>query len=164
MPHLLKTRLPLFAAALWWGSLSAISFMAVPLVFRLAPTRAQGGAITGPLFSAQVWLSLACGLVLLLCLRSALPPAQGPAPDGRSAAPQPLPPAPRPDMGSAAFVILGMLLALVQQYAVAPRIQLRLNPALWHSLGMTLVLAQWLCAAITLWRTAAPGGSAKTGA
>lgn len=158
MLHLLKDRLALFAAALWWGGLSAISFIAVPMVFRLSPTRAQGGAITGPLFSAQVWLSLACGLILLLCLRSALSPATGAASDAGNGRERP----PRPDMGSAAFVILGMLLALIQQYAIAPRIQLRLNPALWHSLGMALVVAQWLCAAITLWRTAASSSSAKT--
>ena len=28
-----KARLPLLAAALWWGSLTAIGFVAVPLLF-----------------------------------------------------------------------------------------------------------------------------------
>ena len=32
-----KARLPLLAAALWWGSLTAIGFLAVPLLFAHAP-------------------------------------------------------------------------------------------------------------------------------
>ncbi|MDU7587663.1 MAG: DUF4149 domain-containing protein, partial [Acidovorax sp.] len=53
-------RLPQFAAALWWGSLSAIGFMAVPLLFAHLPTPAMAGNMAAQLFAAQTWVSVAC--------------------------------------------------------------------------------------------------------
>ena len=41
----LYERIPLLAAALWWGSLSAIGFMAVPMLFAQLPTPAVAGFI-----------------------------------------------------------------------------------------------------------------------
>jgi hypothetical protein len=39
-----------------------------------------------------------------------------------------------------------MMLALLSEFAIAPRIIARENLALWHSLGSALYLAQWACA------------------
>ena len=39
-----------------------------------------------------------------------------------------------------------MLLALLVEFAVAPRIVARENLALWHSVGSAMYLLQWLCA------------------
>ena len=50
------------------------------------------------------------------------------------------------------FVVAGLLLALLQQYGVAPRIVARENLRLWHSVGSVLYLLQWLCAGAVLWR------------
>ena len=36
-------RLPVFFAALWWGSLSAIGFVAVPMLFANLPQPAMAG-------------------------------------------------------------------------------------------------------------------------
>jgi hypothetical protein len=52
------------------------------------------------------------------------------------------------------WVLAGLLLALVQQWAVAPRIEARDNLALWHGVGTALLVLQWVCSALSLWRTA----------
>ena len=52
------------------------------------------------------------------------------------------------------FVIAGLLLALLQQYGVAPRILARQNLRLWHSAGSVMFGLQWLCALAVLWCTA----------
>jgi hypothetical protein len=49
-----------------------------------------------------------------------------------------------------------MLLALLAEFAVAPRIVLRENLRLWHSLGSAMLLLQWLCATITFWKLCGP--------
>jgi len=53
------------------------------------------------------------------------------------------------------FVIAGLLLALLQQYGVAPRILARQNLRLWHGAGIAMYALQWLCALAVLWRMAA---------
>jgi len=130
-----KARLTLFAAALWWGSLCVIGFLAVPLLFRNAPSTAVAGMLAGKLFEAQAWLSLACGLVVLMGARD----EDGTATMGWAG-------------GAVSFVLLGMLCALLQEFAVAPRIVARQNLAVWHSFGTGLYAAQWLCAAVVLWK------------
>jgi hypothetical protein len=52
-------------------------------------------------------------------------------------------------------VIGGMLLALLAEFAVAPRIMARENLALWHGLGSGMYLLQWLCASVIFWKTSA---------
>lgn len=122
-------RLALFSAALWWGSLSATGFMAVPLLFRHLPSPAMAGQMAAQLFSAQAWLSVACGVVLLLCARK-----QALARDAQA-------------HSTIVFIALGLLLALLLEFGVAPRIVARHNLPLWHSLGTGMYAVQWLCAA-----------------
>ena len=131
-----KARLAVLAAALWWGSLTAIGFMAVPLLFRNASTPAVAGQLAAKLFSAQCWLGVACGGVLLMGARRS---------DG----------APHLDWarGALPYLLLGMLAALLQEFAVAPRIVARVDLAVWHTVGTALYAAQWLCALVVLWRT-----------
>jgi hypothetical protein len=58
------------------------------------------------------------------------------------------------------FVMLGVLLALLSEFAVAPRIVSRENLQLWHSVGSAMFAFQWLCAGVTLWKvTRRPAGS-----
>ena len=127
-----------FAAALWWGSLTAVGFMVVPLLFKFLPTPAMAGHMAARLFTAQTWVSVACGVVLLLVSRSDRPPAQA----GRAQA-------------ALVFIVLGMLLALLIEFAVAPRIVARENLRLWHGAGSVMYAVQWLCAAAVLWRITA---------
>lgn len=134
----MRARLPVLVAALWWGSLGAIGFMAVPLLFAYLPSPAMAGNMAARLFEAQTWVSVACCVLLLLLSR----------PRGSEA----LEPWAHQAM---AFVLGGMLLALLVQFGVAPRIVARQDLRLWHSIGTVMYVAQWLCAAAVLWRTAA---------
>ncbi len=130
-------RLPLWAATLWWGSLATVGFLVVPLLFVHLPTPAMAGAMAARLFTAQTWLSVVCAVLILLASR--------PAAEEGDARPAPLE-AVRP------YVIGGLLLALLVEFAVAPRIVARENLALWHKVGSGMYVLQWVCAMVTLWR------------
>ena len=134
----MKGRVAAFAAALWWGSLTAVGFMVVPLLFKFLPTPAMAGHMAAKLFTAQTWVSVACGIVLLLVSRSDRPPAQA-----------------RRAQAALVFIVLGMLLALLIEFAVAPRIVARENLRLWHGAGSVMYVVQWLCSAVVLWRITA---------
>jgi len=125
-------RLPLLAAALWWGSLSAIGFVAVPLLFRHLPSPALAGFAAARLFAAQTWISIGCAATLLLLTRAAQAPAWA--------------------QSALIWVLAGLLLALLMQYGVSPRIVARENLRLWHALGSALYVLQWLCALAVLWQ------------
>ncbi|WP_353135694.1 DUF4149 domain-containing protein [Limnohabitans sp.] len=123
-------RLQVFLAALWWGSLTAVGFMVVPMLFMHLETPAIAGQMAAKLFSAQTWLALVCGILLLLAAkRENLNRAYTPS----------------------LWVIAGMLLALLIELAVKPHILARDNMALWHNLGSAFYLLQWLCAGKVLW-------------
>ncbi|HQQ70734.1 MAG TPA: DUF4149 domain-containing protein [Alicycliphilus sp.] len=130
-------RLPVLAAALWWGSLSVMGFVAVPLLFAHLPTPAMAGNMAARLFEAQTYISIACGACLLVF--SKRKHADVEEQWARTAM---------------VFIIAGLLLALVQQYGVAPRIVARQNLRLWHGAGSVMYGLQWLCALVVLWRTA----------
>ncbi len=123
-------RLQIFLAALWWGSLTAVGFMVVPMLFLHLETPAIAGQMAAKLFSAQTWLALACGVLLLLAAK-------------RQNSDQAHTPSP--------CVIAGMLLALLIELAVKPHIMARDNLALWHNLGSAFYVLQWLCAGKVLW-------------
>ncbi len=127
-------RWPIFVAALWWGSLGTIGFLVVPLLFVHLPSPSMAGGMAATLFTAQTWLSLACGVSLLLASR----PKQDQVPAEWA----------RPAM---VFIVLGLLLALLGEFAVAPRIVARDNLRLWHGVGSALYLLQWLSAGAVLW-------------
>jgi hypothetical protein len=131
----MRRRAVLLTAALWWGSLAGIGFIAVPLLFASMPTPAQAGQMAARLFSAQCWVSLACGALILILLK------------GRAAS--------APDDGARALMlptVAAMLLALLVEYAAAPHIRAREQLALWHTVGTVMYVLQWLCVAAVLWR------------
>ena len=134
-----RLRLPIFAAALWWGSLTAIGFLVVPLLFANLPSPAIAGATAAKLFSAQTWVTLGCGVLLLMLSRGRF--SDEPVPWGAPVLP---------------FLLAGMLLALLGEFAVAPRIVARENLRLWHGVGSGMYLLQWLCSGATLWRVYPP--------
>ncbi len=125
-------------AALWWGSLTTLGFLVVPMLFAHLPTPAMAGGMAAQLFSAQTWVSCVCGLLLLMI-------------SSRNRPEVPV----NIDYFATIFVVVGMLLALLVEFAVAPRIVARDNLKLWHSVGSAMYLLQWVCAGITLWREAA---------
>jgi hypothetical protein len=130
----MKPRLALLAAALWWGGLTAIGFMTVPLLFKFLPTPAMAGNMAAKLFTAQSWMSVVCGVVLLLLHKK-----QAAAQAGRART-------------TLFLIVAGLLLALLIEYAVAPRIVARENLRLWHGAGSLMYAVQWLCAGLVLWR------------
>lgn len=132
-------RLPLWAAALWWGSLTTIGFLVVPLLFIHLPSPALAGGMAAKLFTAQTWVSVVCTLLLLMASRPQDDGDGKPEPDG-------------PLHAVRLTVVGGLLLALLVEFAVAPRIVARENLALWHRVGSSLYALQWFCAAITFWR------------
>ena len=132
----MRERLPAFLAALWWGSLSSIGFLAVPLLFAHLPTSAMAGNLAAHLFAAQTWVSVACCIGLLLISRPRM--AVTPYPWAQAAM---------------LFIVGGLLLALVVQHGVTPRIVARQDLKFWHGLGTLLYTLQWLCALATLWHT-----------
>ena len=131
MQHRMSTLL----AALWWGCMTGLGFIAVPMVFANLPSTALAGPVAARLFTAQSWVSLACGLLLLILLK-------GPAAEGRDDRA-------RTTLG---LVMAGMLLALLIEYVAAPHIRARENLALWHGAGTAMYALQWLCAVAVLWR------------
>jgi len=93
------------------------------------------------LFSAQTWVGGACGLVLLLSCRE----KQRPALVNSSAA-------------AIIFIVFGLLMVMLLEFAVAPRIVARENLRVWHTVGTAMYLLQWLCASMILWRVVKPTG------
>lgn len=133
-----KARAPLIAAALWWGSLTATGFVAVPLLFATLATPAMAGQMAAKLFTAQTWMSVVCALLILMGARGGDEPA-------------------RMDWGNGAiaFVLGGLLLAILAEFAVAPRIAARQDLALWHGVGTVFYAVQWACAITVLWKLSA---------
>jgi glucan phosphoethanolaminetransferase (alkaline phosphatase superfamily) len=60
------SRLRVVLVTLWAGSLWTVGYLVAPVLFASLPDRSLAGSIAGMLFRAQAWLSLACGLLLLL--------------------------------------------------------------------------------------------------
>lgn len=139
-----RARMALMLAALWWGSLTAVGAWVVPLLFAHLPTPALAGQTAARLFSAQTWVALGCGMVLLVLARSSVAVDE----DGRESSPMAW------AHGALAWVAVGMLLALVAEFGVAPRILARENLKLWHGVGSAMYALQWVCAGGVLWKTA----------
>lgn len=122
--------LPVWLAAAWLMSLSTIGFLVVPLLFVYLPSPAMAGAMAAQLFTAQTYLSAACGIGLLLALRSRhceIATAKAPR--------------------LSAWSLAGVLMALMVELGVAPHIIARENLVFWHRLGTGMYVVQWLCAA-----------------
>jgi hypothetical protein len=134
----MKPRLSIMLAALWWGSLTGLGFVVVPMLFIHLPSPAAAGAMAAKLFTAQTWLSVACTMLLLLALNKKEAPALSPS-----------------AQTAMKFIVAGLLLAVLVEFGVAPRIvNARAeggNLRLWHGLGSAMYLAQWLAAGWTLW-------------
>ena len=142
----MKPRFSILLAALWWGSLTGLGFVVVPLLFMHLPTSAAAGAMAAKLFTAQTWIGIACAMLLLLVSNKK----------------DPLAPA-LPAQPAIKFIVAGLLLAVLVEFGVAPRIvNARVdggNLKLWHGLGSAMYLGQWLCVGFSLWRLSAQSGT-----
>ncbi|MCK9516027.1 MAG: DUF4149 domain-containing protein [Ottowia sp.] len=142
----MRRRIGMFVAALWWGSLVAIGGVAVPLLFATLPSASLAGPVAARLFGAANMLAIGCGVLLLLLFK------------GRAAGENA-----RAGVQTIIFAAaLGVLLALLIQFAVAPRIIAGQNLALWHTLGTIFLVVQWLCAGLILWKMVDPDAARAT--
>lgn len=133
----MKDRFALLLASFWWGSLTTTGFLVVPMAFAKLGSPAVAGNFAGQLFAAQTWVALGCGIALLTYFRSKM--VDGAAPAVRTAI---------------SLIVVALLLALMQEYAVSPRILARDDLKLWHAVGSGMYLAQWALTAVLLWRMA----------
>ena len=135
----MRQRFGLFLSALWWGSLTALGFVVVPMLFTQMGSPSAAGALAAKLFTAQTWLSAGCAVLLMMVFNKR---DEAVLAQHVSAAMK--------------FVVAGLLLTLLVEFGVAPRIinALALGGDLkfWHALGSAMYLGQWLCAATTFWR------------
>ena len=136
----------LFAAALWWGSLTSLGFVVVPMLFANLGTPAVAGAMAAKLFTAQTWIGVASTMLLLMV-------------SNQKTAAAPIPRA----QPAIKFIVAGLLLALLGEFGVAARIVSARaeggNLKLWHGLGTGFYFLQWLCAGISLWYLARPAAA-----
>ena len=132
----MPSRLPALLAALWWGSLTTIGFLVVPLLFAHLPSPAMAGGMAARLFAAQTWVTVVCCVLLLLISRPKGEVTQYPW-----------------AQAAMVFIVGGLQLALLVQFGVAPRIVARQDLRLWHSVGSVMYALQWCCALVVLWRT-----------
>ena len=134
----MRYRFGVMLAALWWGSLTGLGFLVVPLLFAHLGSPAAAGAMAAKLFTAQTWLSIACAMLLLMVFNKK--DAAVPAP---------------PVQLAIKFIVTGLFLAVLVEFGVSPRIaSARLdggNLKLLHGLGSAMYLLQWLCAGLSLW-------------
>lgn len=123
MSHL--KRLSLMLTALWWGGISALSFVAVPMLFARLGQPALAGSIAAQWFQVQAYTTVVVAVVLLVQRQLLLWP------------------------------LVALMAALLQETLVAGHIQnaraLGENLRVWHSLGSGLVLLQWVGAGLCLW-------------
>jgi hypothetical protein len=113
-----------FSLALWWGSLSCIGFIVVPLLFVHLDSPQSAGRMAAVLFHALGYVTWVCGALVLIT---------------------------RP-LGRILWLIsLALLASLLIHFVVAPHIVTRVDLKFWHALGTTLFAAQWLCLSAVLW-------------
>jgi hypothetical protein len=136
---------PVWVAALWWGSLTTLAFGVVPLLFTHLPSKSLAGNTAATLFGVQALVSVVLGAMLLLASsmrRDSDYKARAESARG--------------------VVLAGMLLALLVEFAIAPRIVARHNLALWHAVGSLMLLAQWLCAGVSFWILVKPRSASQS--
>ena len=146
-----KLRLRILLAGLWWGSLTGLGFVVVPMLFANLETPAIAGAMAARLFTAQTWLSIGCAMLLLLSYGKK---------DAAGANPWAEP--------AIKFIVAGLFLAVLVEFGVSPRIvaarTVGADLKLWHGLGSAMYFAQWLCAGISFWLLGKPDTSTSSNA
>ena len=135
----MRYRFGMMLAALWWGSLTALGFVIVPMLFTHLPSPAAAGQLAAKLFTAQAWLSIACAMFLMLIYNQKEIENQ----DIRAQA-------------AIKFIVTGLLLVVLVEFGLSPRIVSARadggNLRMLHGLGSAMYFGQWLCAGFALWR------------
>ena len=122
--------------------MTTIGFVVVPLLFANLATPADAGRMAAKLFTAQTWISIGCGIVVMMSARASEEVASM---DWKG--------------GALMYLFGGVLLALLAEFAVAPHIVARQDLRFWHSMGSGMYLLQWICAATVFWKVLDCGSS-----
>ena len=138
MPSSLLQRFAVVLAALWWGGVTALAFVAVPLLFAQLGSPAVAGPVAASLFAVVSKVSVVAGLCLAwFWLRKAPTPRAG------------------AELSALVLAVVAVAAALLQSTWVAHHIVTARATGgdlkLWHGLGSGLVLLQWVAAASSLW-------------
>ncbi len=157
-----------FIGALWWGSLTTIGFVVVPLLFVWVSPKALAGLVAGHLFEWASWVSLLAPILLWVLARVLNPlsphgPQErdwgwalgSPGPSRESAGGGELESAHESvisrhwrlslwGLGGSAALALGMLTVVI------PHITLGLERATWHSVGTLTYALMWILASVLL--------------
>jgi Domain of unknown function (DUF4149) len=153
---IIMQRLAIFLAALWWGGISGMSFVAVPTLFAKLGSPVVAGPVAAQLFSFQCYAGLVIGIGLLMLLRQERELAHVRSADATAEKAVSDVARMQRNLATMGFVLFGMLLALVQEFGVAQKIVTARASGgdlrFWHGLGSLMVLGQWLCAGAVLWR------------
>lgn len=98
--------LMILALVVWVGGITFLSFVEAPTAFRVAPSRHMAGSIVGPSLSILHWIGLFSGVIFLgsSMLLSSLTTGYA-----------------RPFAARNVLVLLMLLLTIVSQFAVSPR-------------------------------------------
>jgi hypothetical protein len=64
-------RARLLLATLWVGSLWTIGYLVAPTLFMTLPDRVLAGSIAGSLFRIEAWVSVFCGIALIVLIAMA---------------------------------------------------------------------------------------------
>jgi hypothetical protein len=159
-----------FMGALWWGSLTTIGFLVVPLLFVWVSPKALAGLVAGHLFEWASWVSLLTPLLLWVLARVIHPlTPHGPqerdwawvlseGQPGSSREPAGAGAAESVDdtqisrhwrwslwgLGGSAALALGMLTVVI------PHITLGVDRATWHGVGTLTYALMWGLASVLL--------------
>lgn len=126
----------LLSLALWWGSLTTIGFMVIPLLFQHLPNRQIAGQMAAQLFRSQAYVSWGCCALLLLTQYRLRETRDLNGHHGNETM----------------LIIAGLVFSFLVYFVVAPQIVLRQNLKLWHSLGTAFFAGQWVCASVLLYK------------
>lgn len=113
------------------------------MLFSYLPTPALAGNMAAKLFAAQTWVSVSCGLLLLLIFRSKFMQNKAVS-------------VVKYDSAAILFIVAGILLTLLVAFGVSPRIVAREDLKFWHALGSVMYVLQWVCAGMVLHKLSAP--------
>lgn len=135
----MRPRLAVMLAALWWGSLTGLGFVVVPMLFANLGSPAIAGGMAAKLFTAQTWLSIVCTMLLLMVCNQKTPAAQELI-----------------CKSAVQWVVIGLFLAVLVEFGVSPRIVTARATGgdlrFWHALGSAMYFGQWVCAGLAVWR------------
>jgi hypothetical protein len=145
-------RQSLMLSALWWGSATAVGFWVVPLLFVNLAVPAMAGQMAAKLFTAQTWVALVCGVLMLLIDRRVAHDQWTSQSDANISVEDDTAEISLFKWSPSPWLIAGMFLALLIEVAIKPHILAHDNMMLWHNLGSACYLGQWWCAGVLLWR------------